>query len=437
MSHAGRSSASPDADRARYIFSLPAAPAFEGQGLKGFAFAPLRHPQLDIHFVDVTRGHDTYMISERITRIYYVLEGQGYFTIENTKYDVRPRMLIEVPPNLRYSYSGTMKLLLIGTPRWFKGNERVTNKNPDVCAGSVRDAVRSLLTLRLFGKSPVGAFLGLNGWLWRRLPSWLTTLGLIRVYGAALHALARLQPRRQSFGTYFLRNRPELDLLTRLADRTGDGSPVRIAIVGCSIGAEAYSVVWALRSARPDLKVVVHAIDVSPAALAFAEHGVYPLGSCEFHDPSIFERLTGDELEEMFERDEASLRIRPWLRDGIFWHPADAGDPDLPDVLGQHDIVVANRFLCHMNPLDAERCLHNVARLVTAGGHIFVSGVDLDVRTKVARALGWKPVSDALEAIHDGDSSLRLQWPCGYTGLEPLDTTRAGWRFRYASVFQV
>jgi hypothetical protein len=44
-------------------------------------------------------------------------------------------MLVEVPPNIEYSYSGSMKLLLIGNPRWFKGNEEVTKKNPDVFSG--------------------------------------------------------------------------------------------------------------------------------------------------------------------------------------------------------------------------------------------------------------------------------------------------------------
>jgi hypothetical protein len=45
-------------------------------------------------------------------------------------------MLIEVPPHLEYSYSGAMKLLLIGTPRWSMGNERMTKKNPDVYRGT-------------------------------------------------------------------------------------------------------------------------------------------------------------------------------------------------------------------------------------------------------------------------------------------------------------
>jgi hypothetical protein len=90
-----------------------------------------------------------------------------------------------------------------------------------------------------------------------------------------------------------------------------------------------------------------------------------------------------------------------------------------------------------MAPPDAERCLRSIARLVAPGGHLFVSGIDLDVRTKVAMDLGWTPLPDLLEGIHDGDRSLRGDWPCKYWGLEPLDRTRSDWAIRYASVFQV
>ena len=45
-----------------------------------------------------------------------------------------------------------------------------------------------------------------------------------------------------------------------------------------------------------------------------------------------------------------------------------------------------------MAPIDAENCLRNIGKLIDLQGYIFVSGVDLDVRTKVAADLGWKPV---------------------------------------------
>lgn len=118
-----------------YILRVPPSPSFVEKGLRGFEFGPLKNLDLDIHFIEVTRGHDTFFISKEITRIYYIIEGEGYFTIEGERYDVEPGILIEVPPNVEYSYSGTMKLLLIGYPHWFRGNEKVTRKNPDVYSG--------------------------------------------------------------------------------------------------------------------------------------------------------------------------------------------------------------------------------------------------------------------------------------------------------------
>lgn len=90
-----------------------------------------------------------------------------------------------------------------------------------------------------------------------------------------------------------------------------------------------------------------------------------------------------------------------------------------------------------MRPKEAEECLRNLVRLVKPGGYIFVSGIDLDVRTKVARELGWRPVTELIKEIHEGDPSLRRDWPLRYWGLEPFNESRADWKIRYASVFQI
>ena len=58
--------------------------------------------------------------------------------------------------------------------------------------------------------------------------------------------------------------------------------------------------------------------------------------------------------------------------------------------------MVVSNFLCHMAPADAEKCLGNITRLVSPGGYLFVSGVDLHVRTKVALHLGWEPVRELM-----------------------------------------
>jgi SAM-dependent methyltransferase len=176
-------------------------------------------------------------------------------------------------------------------------------------------------------------------------------------------------------------------------------------VLACSNGAEVYSIVWAIRSARPDLNLDVHAIDISNEILEVAKRGAYSLGENPLVNAPILERLTGD--------------------------------PGLTKRLGPQDIVVANKFLCHMAPPDAERCLRNLTQLVSPGGYLFVSGIDLDVRTKVAVDLSWTPVPSLLEEIHNGDPSVRHDWPWKYWGLEPFDSKRRDWSIRYAEVFQL
>jgi len=278
-----------------------------------------------------------------------------------------------------------------------------------------------------------------------------------RAYGSHVHSLVRYSVERtQSFGTFFLRNRAELELMRQLADQKAPGSSLDIAVIACSKGAEAYSILWAIRRACPDLKITIRAVDISREILDFARKGIYSRngpnmksvpnqesakqnGDSTWKDQpaSIFERMSGEEVGSMFELEGDHAKVKSWLKEGIIWFQGDAGDPELVGFLGFQDIVVANRFLCHMKPMAAEKCLRNIARLVKPGGYIFVSGIDLGVRTGVAQALGWKPVPDLLKEIHEGDVSLRKGWPLEYWGLEPFSKHQPDWEIRYASVFQI
>ena len=292
--------------------------------------------------------------------------------------------------------------------------------------------------LEVLGKSPASLYLRLNKRIWEQLPSRVRDLSSLHSYGAWLHTLVCLRARRkQSFGTFFLRNRPALELMRRLVRQRDHGSTLRIAVLGCSIGAEVYSILWTIRSARPDLKVLLGAVDISKEILNFAEKGTYTSDSSQLVGASIFERLTEVEMAEMFDLEGDRATVKSWLREGITWHLGDAADPELMNILGPQDMVVASNFLCHMPRADAEKCLRNIAPLVSPGGYLFVSGVDLEVRTKVALDLGWQPVSELIKEIHNGDSSVRADWPWQWWGLEPLNRKRPHWQTRYAAVFRI
>jgi SAM-dependent methyltransferase len=142
-------------------------------------------------------------------------------------------------------------------------------------------------------------------------------------------------------------------------------------------------------------------------------------------------------MEELFQREGDAVEVKSWIKDPIDWHVGDAGDPGIVDRVGTQDIVVANNFICHMRPPEAENCLRNIARLVKPGGYLFVSGIDLDVRTKVACDLDWEPLQELLEEVHEGDPYLKRYWPSLYAGLEPLNKGRRDWKTRYASGFRL
>jgi SAM-dependent methyltransferase len=281
-------------------------------------------------------------------------------------------------------------------------------------------------------------YLRLNHALWNRLPAAVRDLRPVRLYGAYLHGLVcRRAQRRQYFGTFFLRNRPALEQIRRLLAAWPHGSTVRIAVLGCSIGAEVYSVLWTVRSARPDLQVRLWAADISPGIVDVAAKAAYTDASSGLVGSSIFERLSETERREIFDWEGETATVKPWIRAGISWYAGDAGDAALVQALGPQDIVLASNFLCHMAPAAAERCLRNIVRLLEPGGHVFVAGVDLEVRARVAGELGWQPVADLIREIHDGDPSVRGDWPWAWWGLEPLDDRRPDWQLRYAVAYRV
>lgn len=281
-------------------------------------------------------------------------------------------------------------------------------------------------------------YLRANRAAWKRLPAPVRQSDLAHRYGAFLHrVVCRASRRRQFFGTFFLRNRPLLEQLRRLLAARPRGARVRVAVLGCSIGAEVYSLLWAIRSARPDLCVSVQALDISQEVLAAAAAGIYTHESSGLVGESIFERLTEHEWHEIFVWRGGQVTVRPWIREGITWRLGDAADPLLPETLGPQDIVLANNFLCHMPPARAEQCLRNIARLPSAGGYLVVLGVDLDVRAKVAGELGWQPETAMIREIHDGDPSVRRDWPWAWWGLEPLNDRLRDWLLRYAVVYRL
>ena len=305
--------------------------------------------------------------------------------------------------------------LLCGLAAKEKMNRGLTTVTMPKSTRMAEIVVAKLSQSRILRKCLGRPYLRANMSIWNHLPAAVTSWRGVRGYGCHLHGLIQLRATRmQRLGTFFFRNRPELELLSRLLDAKPQGSTLDVTVLACSKGAEVYSISYTLRCARADLKVRLRALDIDGNVLEFAREGVYSLSrhnvsgrdsvlesdvvvrnTSKDQATSIFERMSSGEIQAMFDRDGDRVTVKPQFREGISWHLGDAGDPGLADVLGQQDIVVANRFLCHMRPQEAEACLRNLARLVKPGGYLFVSGVDLSVRSEVARKLRWRPVTES------------------------------------------
>jgi chemotaxis methyl-accepting protein methylase len=306
--------------------------------------------------------------------------------------------------------------------------------------------------LHVVQKSLATGYLWVVVRVWRRIPARLRSLPVFLRYGAHLHSLVlKCLDRRQNHSTFFFRNRAEIELIRRLADQASHGSRIDMAILACSKGAEVYCIAWALKTARPDLTINLRAIDISQEVVEFARRGVYSLRDDESHardsgmdtyrdqppgySPFMF--MSESEKNAMFDRDGDAVRIKSWIKEGITWQCADVGEPELTSIVPPQDIVIANRFLCHMKPAAAERILRNISRIVKPGGYLFVSGVDLDVRMRVAMDMKWKAITELMKEVHDGDPSIRDGWPFDYWAKEPLDTGRRDAAIRYASAFRI
>lgn len=113
-----------------YIKQLPKEPSFEQQGLKGYNYK-LENRGISISIEDCFKGHDRYNTNVCSSHIYYVLEGEGTFKINQETFNVKKDDCIEVPSNTEFVFAGKMKLLLIMNPA-FRPEDGIDGKENDL-----------------------------------------------------------------------------------------------------------------------------------------------------------------------------------------------------------------------------------------------------------------------------------------------------------------
>jgi chemotaxis methyl-accepting protein methylase len=265
----------------------------------------------------------------------------------------------------------------------------------------------------------------------------------MRCLGSLIHRrFVRHTKKVQNHHTHFFRNVPMLEVIRDQMARHRVGATVRIASIGCSTGPELYSLLWLIRSARPDLKIVAHGVDISAGVLEVARRGAYRLGVAEGQIgcfPAGRAEIEAEDLRHaqnvLEPAPDGAYQVRQWLREGVTWRTGDALDPELAKAIGPQDLVIANNFLGPLDEDVAEACLRNLARLVVPGGILVVDGVDFELKTRVIPSLRLSPVTDRIEEIHAADPS-KAGWPWTRWGHEPFDRRRADRDLRYAAIFR-
>ena len=269
----------------------------------------------------------------------------------------------------------------------------------------------------------------------RRVPG-VRTFANSRVGHAIRHEYARHFETRQSFTfTQFLRLPTQYDALSGpVIDHVAGGdreAPLRIVVFGCSIGAEAYSISSVLLVRHPTLDFAIDAFDIDPVVLEKAR-------SAEYDREWVLGNrvITPEFVSATFDETADRLTVKRAIAERVRFHVCDVLDPRAIGEIPQADVVYAQNMLCNMQRPMARHAFHNICETLAPKSALFIDGMDLDMRCRLTRKYGLKPLGFELERIHQEARLIRgPRYPDMATGLEPWSAKAGDHARRYATVF--
>lgn len=281
--------------------------------------------------------------------------------------------------------------------------------------------------------------------VWLHLPDWVLATRPFRAAGHFIHErYASHRHRIQSHYTLFMRNVPLYELIRDHVCQKPRGSSIFLISIGCSTGAELYSLLSVILAANPELQVLAQGMDLCGSVIRVAEKGEY---KCD--EPTTREALFGIDPEdpELRSKDLEKVKdlleplgagwyqVKEQIRQKTTWRVGDGCDPNLLAALEPQDIVLANNWLGAMPDDQAEACIRSLAKLVAPGGCLVIDGADPDIKTKTIKSLNFIPVTQRIEQVYTADPS-KQGWPWVRWAHEPLDRSHPDWQFRYAMMFK-
>ena len=80
-------------------------------------------PQANVVYIEVKEGHFQEFLDKESWYIYYIIEGNGTFFLNDEKVEAEATDLIAIPPKTRIHYFGIMKMTLTVAPAFKPENE--------------------------------------------------------------------------------------------------------------------------------------------------------------------------------------------------------------------------------------------------------------------------------------------------------------------------
>jgi len=109
-----------------YVINEPKIFSFKKVGIKGKIF--LTDKLIDKSqyvLIETEKGHKTTIIERKCDFIYYIIKGKGYFIVNDKREDCKKGDLVVVPHGIKFTYKGSLKMLLVISPAW-KEDQEVT-----------------------------------------------------------------------------------------------------------------------------------------------------------------------------------------------------------------------------------------------------------------------------------------------------------------------
>ncbi len=107
-----------------HVLKLPIDYTFEKVGIKGKKYNVVDiTSSTGLCQIETQTGHDTTIIEHKCDFIYYIIDGNGHFIIDDQKEHCEKGDLVVIPAGAKFRYVGKLRMLLITTPPFYPEQE--------------------------------------------------------------------------------------------------------------------------------------------------------------------------------------------------------------------------------------------------------------------------------------------------------------------------